>query len=384
MSQPSRRWSRAPITGRRLRLESLEARDVPATALYATGAGPGGGPHVIVRNAADAVVGQFMAFDANFSGGVQVATGDVNNDGVADVIVGAGPGMDPRVRVLSGAALLAGQFVDLYNFDAYQADFSGGVFVAAGDVNGDGFADIVTGAGAGGTPHVKVFSGQNGSELASFWAYHPDFRGGVTVAADDLGGDNGDTPGGIGDAEILTGAGPGGGPHVRAFDLPTPGGPVLQITSFYAFEESWRGGVFVGSGFVTNNTDSSGFRFADIIVGRGPGGAPEVRDFRLLDAPNNPDGTPDFRYVLAADFNAYADGVTFGVRVTAENRGGNVDDIITGVGPGGGPHVRVWSGQAIADLQTFTPSLVSEYFAYNPNFHGGVFVGGGQRLHTTD
>src|SRR4051794_24800325 len=149
-----------PNLGRRLQLERLEAREVPATALYATGAGPGGGPHVIVRNAADQIVAQFMAFDSSFHGGVQVATGDVNNDGTADVVVGAGPGMEPRVRVLSGAALLAGQFVDLKSFDAFQSDFAGGVFVAAGDVNGDGFADIITGAGAGGTPHVRVFSGQ--------------------------------------------------------------------------------------------------------------------------------------------------------------------------------------------------------------------------------
>lgn len=383
MNHPSRSKD-APNRGRRLQLERLEAREVPATALYATGAGPGGGPHVIVRNAADQIVAQFMAFDSTFHGGVRVATGDVNNDGTADVVVGAGPGMEPRVRVLSGAALLAGQFVDLKSFDAYQSDFTGGVFVAAGDVNGDGFADIITGAGAGGTPHVRVFSGQDGSELASFWAYHPDFRGGVTVAADDLGGDNGGTAGNIGTAEILTGAGPGGGPHVRAFDLPTAGQPVVQITSFYAFEDSWRGGVFVGAGFTTNNVDSSGFRFADIIVGRGPGGAPEVRVFRLLDAPNNPDGTPDFRYVLAADFNAYGADMAAGVHVTAENRGGNVDVIITGPGEGVSPHVRIWSGQALADLGTFTPQLLGEYMAYHPDFNGGVFVGGGQRLHAAD
>ncbi len=38
--------------------------------------------------------------------------------------------------------------------------------MAAGDLNGDGYADIVTGADAGGGPHVRAFSGLDGTELA--------------------------------------------------------------------------------------------------------------------------------------------------------------------------------------------------------------------------
>src|SRR5262249_59785610 len=97
----------------------------------------------------------------------------------------------------------------VFSFFAYDVNFTGGVFVAAGDVNGDGRADIITGAGASGGPHVKVFSGADLSLLHSFMAYDPAFRGGVRVAAGDVTGD--------GRADIITGAGAGGGPHVHAF-----------------------------------------------------------------------------------------------------------------------------------------------------------------------
>jgi hypothetical protein len=51
----------------------------------------------------------------------------------------------------------------------------------AGDVNGDGRDDIITGAGPGAGPHVKVFDGASGAEIQSFLAF-PGFAGGVSVS----------------------------------------------------------------------------------------------------------------------------------------------------------------------------------------------------------
>jgi hypothetical protein len=85
------------------------------------------------------------------------------------------------VQVFSGK-----QGTVLQRFFAYGAGFTGGVRVAAADLNGDGKADIITGAGPGGGPHVRVFDGATGDPLAgpagSFFAYHPFFGGGVYVA----------------------------------------------------------------------------------------------------------------------------------------------------------------------------------------------------------
>ena len=86
--------------------------------------------------------------------------------------------------------------------------FLGGVFIAAADFNGDGIADLAVGTDAGDKPHVKVFLAINGAlvEVASFYAFGEGFRGGVRLAAGDVNGDG--TP------DLIVGAGAGAGPSV--------------------------------------------------------------------------------------------------------------------------------------------------------------------------
>jgi hypothetical protein len=97
-----------------------------------TGPTGGGGPHVRLLDPATAQeVFGFLAFDPAFTGGVRVATADVNGDGIADIIVSAGPGGGPHVRVLDGAAAQRRELVELQGFLAYGAGFVGGVEGAA-------------------------------------------------------------------------------------------------------------------------------------------------------------------------------------------------------------------------------------------------------------
>src|SRR6266542_3797348 len=226
-------------------------------ATIVTGLGAGGTPHVTVFDAATgAELRSFFAFGSDFRGGVRVAVGDVNGDGVTDIITGAGPGAGPHVKVFDGATSGV-----IHSFFAFAPGFAGGVFVAAGDVNGDGMSDIVVGADGGGAPHVKVFDGATGVELRSFFAFGVEFTGGVRVAAGDVNGD--------GFADIVTGAGPGGGPHVKVFD----GHTGAEIRSFLAFTPAFTGGVFVAAGDI--NDDG----WADLVVGADAGGPAHVRAF---------------------------------------------------------------------------------------------------------
>jgi len=137
-----------------------------------------------------------------------VWAGIVGPEELAVIVVATGPGAGPHVklddRVLSNVISF-----EVKVFNSYQG-FAGGVFVAAGDVNADGIPDIIVGAGAGAPGgHVKVFSGNTSVLMSSFLAYPAGFSGGVVVAAGDVNGDGGD--------EIVSAPGSGSLP-VRAFD----------------------------------------------------------------------------------------------------------------------------------------------------------------------
>jgi hypothetical protein len=123
-----------------------------------------------------------FTLNPDFTAGIYVAAGDVNGDGWAEGISGAGAGGGPNVTVFGNIGPGGPTLLD--NFLAYAAGFTGGVRVVAGDFNGDGIADIIAGAGPGGGPNVTVFNGPDGGLLASFLAFDPGFTGGLYVAAE--------------------------------------------------------------------------------------------------------------------------------------------------------------------------------------------------------
>jgi hypothetical protein len=110
-----------------------------------------------------------------------VASADFNHDLLADIVVAAGAGGGPHVRVLSGA-----NGSEILGFFAYDAAFAGGVRVATSDVNHDGTPEILTSPGQGGGPHVKATNVLNGTEILSFFALDANFMGGLFLAGSSM------------------------------------------------------------------------------------------------------------------------------------------------------------------------------------------------------
>jgi hypothetical protein len=168
------------------------------------------------------ILTQFLAFDPTFVGGVYVAAGDILHDGSgrAAIVVGAGAGSLPngqqQVRTFVNTAPPGQVFMTqltgnpLGSFNPYGDNFTGGVRVAVGDVDGDGHADVITAPGPGGPPQVNVYDGATGNQKYNFMAYDPAFTGGLYIATGNYLGTS--------RADILVGPGTGATPDVKVFE----------------------------------------------------------------------------------------------------------------------------------------------------------------------
>ena len=318
------------------------------------GAGPGGGGAVNVYQGSTVPSGTFRLTDPAFAGGVRVATADFNFDGVQDYLLGSGPGATSTVQLLDGRTGQA-----LFSVQPFEAGFVGGVYVAAGDINGDGIPDIVITPDEGGGPRVQIYTGGNFVKIADFFGIDdPNFRGGARAAVGDLNAD------GFGD--VVVAAGFGGGPRVASFDgkaLSTLGQFTPVFADFFAFEPNLRNGTFV------QIADTNGDGFGDLIAGAGPGGGPRVTvyDGQALAA-----GGPVPGLVVTANFFAGPEtdrqGVPLGL---SDFDGDGQTDLVTGTGFGGGSRVRAYP---VSLLSLANPPTVADFDAF-PGFAGGVFVG---------
>lgn len=195
-------------------------------------------------------------FGPTYRGGLSVAMGDFNGDGIPDAAFG-GRAPGGRVVVRNGAANFA---ATLRDFRPFRSTRPMRVNVAAGDVNGDLVADVIVAAARGSAPAVRVFSGRTGALIAEFLAFDPAFRGGVNLAAADVDGS--------GRVRIITAPASGHAPMVRVWgwDLfnPAPGttastplgGPKL-VTEFLAGAARDRRGLDLATTYYA--ADAGGF-----------------------------------------------------------------------------------------------------------------------------
>ena len=322
----------------------------PLTARATLVSSPTSGSAVTVVTDTGVVRSSLFPLDAVMPGGVRTALADVNGDGTPDYVAGSGPGAASAVVVVSGATN-----APLFRLTPFEGSFTGGVFVAAGDLTGDGVPDIAVSADQGGGPRVRIFDGKTQLPVVDFFGIDDRaFRGGARIGFGDVTGD--------GKLDLIVAAGFGGGPRVTVWD----GQSLLaraprQVANFFAFEPSLRNGVYVAAGNFVGNDGK-----ADIVVGAGPGGGPRVSVFSgsLLGQ-----GTPQ----RSADF--FSGDVTSrgGVSVAAKP-GTNGDTLITGDGPSGAvSRLRAYAAPALAA----SPNAPSTTFDIEPldGNASGIFVG---------
>src|SRR5262249_52204745 len=134
-----------------------------------------GGPNVKAFSGADgSLLMSFYAYSPTFTGGVSLAVGDVNRDGHADIVTGSADGAS-HVEVFDRQ-----DGTQLESFYAFGPLPSGGVRVATTDLNGDGKADLLFASGRGST-QVQGRSSDGQSVLTSFFAFPVGFQGGVNI-----------------------------------------------------------------------------------------------------------------------------------------------------------------------------------------------------------
>jgi hypothetical protein len=214
-----------------------------------------------------AVVRQFGVFEPRFRGGVRVTLGDVDDDGQQEIIAASGPGRVGEVRVFEkdGTELVA------YRTTPFGTRYSAGVEVAAGDVDDDGDDDIIVVAsrGAGNTAVFRVTpTAGDPVENTPFKAYVAFDRRATTggsVAVADLDRD--------GRVEIVHGSGPGVASRVNVYDISAA--PRL-VDSFAAFRgvRRYNGGTSVSTSWFNDDATPD----IVVAGGRGAGSVTEVYD----------------------------------------------------------------------------------------------------------
>ncbi len=222
-----------------------------------------------------------------YEGALSVAMGDIDADGVLDLVVGAGANHMPTVVVYSGKATdtKPAFSLELARFSAFDDSARSGVSVTAAQIDGSTADNVIVGSGPGMPSEVKVFSsdlGPSGTAPPLFTTFAP-YAGdtsGVTLAS-------GFVDFATGRYSIITAPGAGTPTQVKVFSFSLmkplkssaaqpgsknqcPGPKEAALTSaFMPFGIGYSGGVSLSTGWLTGGLGGA----ETIVVGQlaGPG-----------------------------------------------------------------------------------------------------------------
>jgi hypothetical protein len=280
----------------RLGVEFLEDRSNPVF-LTQPGALTGGLPGLSAFN------GVPQAF-----GGLSIAAGDLYPDPAAspfaenEYVVGFGPGPVAQVGIFGRGGNLRGSFTPV-------PGFTGGINVAVGDVLGDSASEIIVTPASNAPPFVAIYTAQ-GRLLNAFFVFSPLYTGGLNVAVGNVqggigaGGFNGGFTREFADnIEQLIGIRPANqfkqeiivGTASLSSRVVVATGSGQIVRDFFAFDPIYSGGVTVAAGSVDKRRDpgyvlGSGLpdssAYDEVIVGASSV-APAIRVFSIWEGGAN-------------------------------------------------------------------------------------------------
>ncbi len=309
--------------------------DPPPTPIVAAGADEGQSPYVqVIDPRFGNILGTIQAYDRAFRGGVRVAVADVNDDGFLDIIAAPGPGAESfgQVRIFDGFTFTLFQSNNGI-FSPYGEDHTAGMFVAAGDIDGDFIPDIVVASGPGPKKRLMIMNGLDGTVLGKFYVHDTRFVGGIRVAVGDVNGD--------GINEIVTAPGPGLPRAIRVWD---PATALLVGPELRPFGTAYRKGYHIATGYFDQDDA------ADLVVGRNDADVVQVYSgaTRQLLSSATPFGSPFNGGVRVAVWDSDLDGI---------------DELIVGPGPNAVLPVKIGNGATTIDTLPF-----------GSRYSGGLFV----------
>lgn len=144
-----------------------------------TGPGIGGGPQLKIFDFFGKLIGEFSVYEKDFRGGINVASGNLVKVGRSlqdEIVVSPMSDKEPLVKIFNNHGKTLSSFL------AYGQKFKGGVNIGLGDVDKDALQEIIVGAGPGGTPHVRIFR-YGGVLLNGFYAFSESYQQGVKVGS---------------------------------------------------------------------------------------------------------------------------------------------------------------------------------------------------------